>query len=1650
VQLKSSVDVRDSLITNLQSDLMGPIGKNPDGSPDLGETLILQDGIPQNFYITGYLEPRRWENTEELDDSYGHPKTSIEYAEGEEMVGSANSSQTEREPVYKDEITTGTTMRAPSSIGLSTVLESLEGGLSLYCEWGNYIQESKGHWKRTHNKFTHKINAEKLKQIFESASPEIFAVNENNLYIHLKANVVGERKHLTCRLVNGQKPVDDKQRNIAEATIFQCSLKLECEQFNDARWDSELDTDKTTALLYHDSKVLARGHNVSVDWSTDCRSVWTEWMPNFEVHRMEEKKSLQDLIPEMNVLFEEENFLQGLSKLAHLVDEYDSWKESITTWQAGDGKSLLTMSLNEQLNLHVANIEDTIRRMREGIELLQSSSDGATAFMLANESIYLSASSPAGGIPNFRWRPFQVCFILLNICGLLWDENETINEDRKIVDLAWFPTGGGKTEAYLGLISTLSFYRVIKGIDQVPSVHSIMRYTLRLLTLNQGERATRLMVGMNIVAKKIGRKDNPFSIGMWIGTGASPNSIKDAKKIINTMIETGGPPAKGGTPLQLETCPWCNHDISSPNYWHFSSGRLRGHCPNSDCELHSTPVPFSCIDEEIYNHPPTLLIGTVDKFARLGSVPEARALIGLKTDDLGRRPPDLIIQDELHLLTGPLGSLAGLFETAIETLWQRLGHSAKYIAATATIRGAERDSKLMYGRSLKVFPPPGITVKDNFFAVEKTEEPGRVHIGVIGNIGHSTTLLEKPYSSLLQKIENLNQDGVDKDYIDPYWTLVGYFNSIRELSGAQSSVEDSINQQLIPEYATRAKKNPRDIKEISELFSRKKSNDLKITLNRLSKPIDDNSSLDICLTTNMFQVGIDVDRLGLMVINGQPKSNSEYIQASGRVGRKSDKPGLLITLLKSGKPRDLSHYEMHRSFHQEMYKHVDITTTTPFSPRAFDRAISSVLMLLLRQGMRTVAHNEGIRNLAAPAVVHEANKIIDTFLDNVVSRIDDSNQRDVVRSKVRSQWQQLKGWAQREQNEGLWRSNKQDGRSWAKAFENGPPNAEDILDSMRDVSEEIPYGKNVNSELKVFGTLPESHLFSHALPGGLWDKDGRALMTLGLNKWSVNLQQKEQLKIDEEVLNTLLGGMSVFRAPKHKSQGVVTVEDFPRNVRCSAVPAHISNGKRTNNGIICSHPGCETSAVPVRFVSLCSDGHLMPFNWNLWITHKDGCIFKSSTDYSNIRVKKNPGAGYTLSAWSVECNSCGSKRTLKGVTVSKPETGLHCNGLKPWINWTPTMNCDKRLSTRRRNSSSVSLPDGGRVLLIHPNVNWWLATKISRLISLPDERFESRFEIMFEMYCEDGDLDGTVYDLRVNNPSADPPFDKESFKRDVIYHRNRPQTARQENIRELERTGLAHGKRKPVDDGMHYRCVTEYGGEVTAGEWWASADSPLSNLSRVERLTEVQYLTGIRRLNGEGVQPLGEFPEEHGDWRIGKYNYGEGIYLGIKPSWLQTQVPSDARNMNFENIENRPISKELDFENPLVRRFFPCLHTFSHLLIKEICYESGYSLGSIAERLYLTCNENEILSAGILLYTTGSSSDGTLGGLSSQANRDKIERIVKSALRKKSECSNDPICGDHRPNTEEPNGSACHACVLLPESCCELGNQILDRNWEVA
>jgi len=1610
----------------------------------------MTDGIPQNFYITGYLEPRRWDSQEENVDDFLEGSGIPENPDSPQKETHSKEITGEEESLFSEEVKSGTTLQAPSSMGVSVVLPLTAPTLKVTAFWGTYSKEEDTDvWLREPHSKSWDFSESQINEI-DGDSRE-FESDHEGVCIHLRVQTIDSTRHVTCRLVNRKRLSDGKgQQEIGESTIFQCKIELESAGFLDARWQSDLETDPTTAILYHDSKVYSRGHNVSVDWSEDGTTVWSEWIPSFDIKMMKENTDLWGHIPPMEDLIEPSRFEAGLATLNGLINEYERWADDVEVWYKEGGDEEISKTLHPKFHDHVSSMRSTINRMRSGLALLSESGAAARAFQKANDSIYrASAEAPAGGIPGFRWRPFQISFILLNLAGLLWDEKSSETDDRSVVDLAWFPTGGGKTEAYMGLIATLGFYRLEKGVDQNPSVHSIMRYTLRLLTLNQGERAARLMAAMNAVARDDGVSGDPFSVGMWIGSAATPNDLVSARQILNEMERTGTQP-KGATPIQLEDCPWCGQDVSDPECWRIENGRFLGYCPAETCELHSRPIPFSCIDEEIYAHPPTLLIGTVDKFARLGSVPQSRVLLGLKSGDAHRRPPDLVVQDELHLLTGPLGSLSGLFESAIETLWARVGHTTKYVAATATIRGAERDSELMYGRRLNVFPPPGNTIRDNFFASEDLDSHGRIHLAVVGNIGHSTTLLERPFASVLQRTQDLRLSAPDEKIVDPYWTPIGYFNSLRELSGAQSSIEDAISQQWIPEYSQRSGTTPREIPETAELYSRKKSHELKRTLARLKRSISDADCLDVCLTTNMFQVGIDVDRLGIMLINGQPKSNSEYIQASGRVGRGST-PGLVISLLRSTKPRDLSHYEMHRSFHQEIYRHVDITTTTPFSARAFDRAAASVIMLLLRQGIESLSNNEGIRNLSFPDSQRKADIIVQKFLDSVLERVTDPSQKSVVSQKVRGQWMQLKEWSQRHAQDGLWRSSDPHKHAWAKQFHSGPDLAHDILDSMRDVTDDIPFGTHSTTHGNwIKGKVSEDHLFSHALPGGLWDYEGNAYMTDGLNNWSMSPQQRLQNEIKEDVLTTLLGGVKLFSPPRSKSQGMVTVKDMPYHVRCLSEPGHISSGKRSPDGTKCNHSGCDEDAVPVRFISLCSDGHLAPFSWNSWVRHRDKCSYKHNSATDNIRISKRKGAGYTLGAWIVKCDACGQSNSLKGVTVSKPNRGLKCNGLSPWIDWIPSNDCDERMSTRRRNSSSVALPDGGKVLLIHPRVNWYLAGRIPQLMSLPDNRLDTRFDIYFEDICEDGTLDGTIYDRRVNDPDADPKFDRDAFYKELVNYRNRPDSARRENIRQIEREGLAHGQRRAIDDGHHYLCYTEFGGEVPRGGWWQEPDCPLDHLSRVERLTEVQYITGVQRMEGTKSQPIARFPGEDGDWKLGTYNYGEGIYVGIKPEWLSDQVASMGEGrttFSVESARRRAIAKEIDFGNPHVIAALPVIHTLSHLLIKELCAESGYSLGSIGERLYLQGDDNGVKYAGILLYTTGSSSDGTMGGLASQATPDRIENIVKLAIRRKGECSNDPICSDHQPTPEEPNGSACHACVLLPETCCELGNNALDRGW---
>jgi hypothetical protein len=402
----------------------------------------------------------------------------------------------------------------------------------------------------------------------------------------------------------------------------------------------------------------------------------------------------------------------------------------------------------------------------------------------------------------------------------------------------------------------------------------------------------------------------------------------------------------------------------------------------------AVPIPAFTVDDQVYARCPSLVIATVDKFARLAYEGEAAALFGNVTHYHARygyyrqgnppeinssgkgyqphppksnlytavppfAPPDLILQDELHLIEGPLGSMVGIYETAVDYVCQREVEGKivrpKYIASTATVRRAEPQVKALFDRSLAQFPPPGISSDDRFFAVTQeshsldTTRPGRLYVGVCAPGKGAQTPIVRIWSALLQRAYELRSAGISDDLLDPFWTLVGYFNALRELAGALS-----LYRQDIPEWLKHRTTNRRGLDEYHrvELSSRSKSTELPNLLKKLETNLSSASTPDAVFATSMFGTGVDVDRLSLMVVHGQPKTTSAYIQATGRVGRRTC--GLVVTFFRATRPRDLDHYEFFTGYHRAIYRYVEPVTVAPFSPRARERALGPVAVILLR------------------------------------------------------------------------------------------------------------------------------------------------------------------------------------------------------------------------------------------------------------------------------------------------------------------------------------------------------------------------------------------------------------------------------------------------------------------------------------------------------------------------------------------------------------------------------------------------------------------------------------------------------------------------------------------------------------------------------
>ncbi|MCB9682121.1 MAG: helicase [Alphaproteobacteria bacterium] len=1047
------VEIREHLIEALEADLVGP----------MGEHEVLETS-PSRWYLTGFLVPAGAPEEQRTDDT------------GDEALG--NEVEAEADEAADDVRVARPFL--PASMGLSFLVPSDATVLEVDVSWGEYEEldeettlsyrdAERARW--TERAIPHRDDDDETKSVrfrywrrvltFEGTVPVHLGRHDahpdpipgtGGVFLRVvdqpveADGVPSGTRAVSLFLLNGRDPVEGSAAD--ERFLFQARLTVRSSQgFVPRRRMAVTDhpDDRRNDVQFRDHLEWAVGHGVASTAEAHegtCSQVGTAWVPRAAVHRMK-AKSIDGVLLEMDklaALTEVDTLRRGV---APLVAAYRAWIDTQRSKLPG-----LSASRQETAQGLLDEAMRALGRIEEGVEVLDRDPLALEAFQIANAAMDTAARKARPDDKKPKWRLFQFAFVMLNIAGA----TDPHHADRDRVDLLFFPTGGGKTEAYLGVAAYVIALRRLRGRDRPDGgagVAVLLRYTLRLLTLDQLRRASQL-----ICAMELQRRDQPdrlghhrFSIGLWVGRKATANRLEDAAEAVRKLKRTGrsygGPP-----PVPLAACPWCDTKLDGESFELVPDGKhakaLTVGCSNVDCDFsfgadpsapqHRDGLPLVVVDEHIYRELPTIVVGTVDKFASLpwrGSVgmlfgraraegeygflgehekvpQEARPLPD------GLLPPELIIQDELHLISGPLGTMVGLYETAIDALCRdHTGYGPKVLASTATARRATEQIRAVFGRpNVHLFPPQGLDDGDTFFAeTDKSAAKTRVYLGVAAPGRSMKVLAARTYTALLAAAQKhwheAGAPGRDNPG-DTYMTLVAYFNALKELGGAQRLVLEDVAQRT----DRMARRRPLDEErsshfddrrlgfDVLELTSRQSTDDIAQAIDRLNSPFGRgrDAKHDVLLASSMISVGVDISRLGLMVVNGQPRTTAEYIQASSRVGRET--PGLVVTAYNVFKPRDRSHYERFTAYHESFYREVEASSVTPFSTRAVDRGLAGVVVGLVRHLGPRMAPSEAVRRMKQDELAPMEARVIELLTKRALDHREDVS--PTVESNLRS------------------------------------------------------------------------------------------------------------------------------------------------------------------------------------------------------------------------------------------------------------------------------------------------------------------------------------------------------------------------------------------------------------------------------------------------------------------------------------------------------------------------------------------------------------------------------------------------------------------------------------------------------------------------
>lgn len=1073
----TSWTARESLTQILHRELVGPAGGadellpiKPDGRYLVGriapvKLTQVRGAAPSTADSDGSVEDQTVELGDEHDagEVRGLPVTNVD----DSSIDADEDTGTEDTPIRRG-------LTIPASMGLRFQVASGCPTVTITASWGTYAPEKvqveptadvkvgdplpeRRHYRRTHHEHHVPLRLAGL----ASGETHNFSIEDSvTLRVDITDDPGLDRRIVEVALCND---LETPPTIPVHAWLYQTQITVEADgqavflPVRDVLTDTRTDPDpevQRLLLQYRNRLEFAIGRTCSATWTTPedpgraraATSVATTWLPQAETPQVT-AQGIHGALLDMRALAaaSPEELRSGLEPVADGYAEWLQTQEELAeklpehlrptaeeaveeAWavhaQLADGIDFLAH--NPEAQRCFAFMNSVMADQRDRSQVSQNRAGDKGADLAAAEEAVAAKKADA-----HSWRAFQLAFVLMQLRSLT--EPSTLRRSGAVpsVELLFFPTGGGKTEAYLGLAAFTFAIRRRHGVvqssdgplDGDEGVAVLMRYTLRLLTAQQFQRATTLVCAAELARRAdTGTWGNtPFRIGLWVGTDVTPKRVSEAAA---TVSEAQSGRTKRLPVLQFRRCPWCGHTITPANVRvdevagrvYVRCGDKFDGCPFAEGGSVDEGLPVLTVDEEIYRLAPAFVIATVDKFARLAREGEAAALFGYVSQRCelhgfvhpdsqscsiklnskhqqasggGRRlphgrlrPPDLIIQDELHLITGALGTTVGLFEVVIDTLatWRDAsGSSIKplVVASSATVRNAPEQVRSLYGRAVTFFPPQVIDASETYFSTEiapTREAPGRRYVGV-STTGVRFTVAEIRLVETLLAAGQLLFDA-EPETADPYMTLVGYFSATRELAGLSRYIQDDVQTALAK--GREGVNLPRRFGaafglHLAELTARVSGADITGTLDQMGLAFDANYDTsaaliariearrsgekpvnrsihpyDVVLATSMLQVGVDVQRLGLMLVVGQPKNTAEYIQASSRVGRDASKPGLVVTLGNWSRPRDLAHFEQFQHYHDTFYAQVEALSVTPFSVTAMERGLDGVLVSAAR------------------------------------------------------------------------------------------------------------------------------------------------------------------------------------------------------------------------------------------------------------------------------------------------------------------------------------------------------------------------------------------------------------------------------------------------------------------------------------------------------------------------------------------------------------------------------------------------------------------------------------------------------------------------------------------------------------------------------